>query len=247
MILSHTNLLCPRKMGIMKAIFSFWKKYSFIVLLAMIFASLFDFRFALAAIFCMLSPIVISFFAGRFWCGNLCPRGNFFDRVMKKIAAKREVPRLFKSIPFRLAVFAFMMTMFALGIRKNWGNLAGIGFVFYRMIVVTTLIGIVFSFIWNERSWCSFCPMGSAAALISRLRKHPSPITVTEKCISCGKCARECPMRLHPAKFKGGIVKESDCLRCGFCAGACPKNAIYMLKQSRNYSTLEPAPLVKKA
>lgn len=226
MILSHTKSLRGHKIGSMKAIFNFWKKYSFVVLILMIVASLFDFRFALAAIFCMLSPIVISFFAGRFWCGNLCPRGNFFDRLMRKIAAKRPLPRLFKSVPFRLAVFAFMMTMFALGIGKNWGNLAGIGFVFYRMIAVTTLIGIVFSFIWNERAWCSFCPMGSAAALISRLRKHPSAITVTEKCISCGKCARACPMQLHPAQFKGGIVKESDCLRCGVCVNICPKNAV---------------------
>lgn len=210
----------------MKAIFNFWKKYSFIVLILMIVASLFDFRFALAAIFCMLSPIVISFFAGRFWCGNLCPRGNFFDRVMRKIAAKREVPGLFKSMPFRLAVFAFMMTMFAMGIRKNWGNLAGIGFVFYRMIVVTTLVGIVFSFIWNERAWCSFCPMGSAAALISRLRKHPKVLKVNDKCISCGKCGKVCPSRLHPGRYKGGAIEEIDCLRCGKCAEVCPKNAV---------------------
>ena len=209
----------------MKTLFNFWKKYSFVVLLAMIVASLFDFRFALAAIFCMLSPIVISFFAGRFWCGNLCPRGNFFDRVMKKIAAKRAVPRLFKSVPFRVAVFAFMMTMFALGIRKNWGDLAGIGFVFYRMIVVTTLVGIVFSLFWNERAWCSFCPMGSVAAMISHFRRHPSPVFINADCISCGKCAKACPMMLHPAKYKKGKLLEADCLRCGKCVEVCPKKA----------------------
>lgn len=215
-------------MGSMKAIFSFWKKYSFVVLLAMIVASLFDFRFALAAIFCMVSPIFLSFFAGRFWCGNLCPRGNFFDRVMKKIAAKREVPRLFKSITFRVAVFAFMMTMFGLGIHKNWGNITGIGFVFYRMIVATTLVGIVFSFIWNERTWCSFCPMGSVAAMISHFRKQPRAVKVNQTCISCGKCARACPVKLHPAKYKGNKVLEADCLRCGMCVSVCPKKAVSM-------------------
>lgn len=228
-ILSHTFFFAHVKIDSMKALFNFWKKYSFVVLLAMIVASLFDFRFALAAILCMVSPIAISFFAGRFWCGNLCPRGNFFDRVMKRFSAKRTVPRLLKSIPFRIAVFAFMMTMFALGIRKNWGNIAGIGFVFYRMIVVTTLVGIVFSFIWTERTWCSFCPMGSVAALIAHFRKHPKPLSVSEKCISCGKCARVCPMQLHPAKYKDGVIKESDCLRCGICAKACPKDAISIL------------------
>ncbi len=212
----------------MKTLFNFWKKYSFVVLLVMIVASLFDFRFALAAILCMLSPIVISFFAGRFWCGNLCPRGNFFDRVMKKLAAKRAVPPLFKSVLFRMAVFGFMMTMFALGIRRNWGDLAGIGFVFYRMIVVTTLIGIVFSFLWNERAWCSFCPMGSAAALISHFRNHPKSVFINADCISCGKCAKSCPMTLHPAKYKNGKVLETDCLRCGKCVEICPKKAVSM-------------------
>ena len=231
----------------MKTLFNLWKKYSFIVLLAMIIASLFDFRFALAAIFCMLGPIAISFFAGRFWCGNLCPRGNFFDRVMKRFSAHRAVPRLFKSAPFRLAVFAFMMTMFALGIRRNWGNLAGVGFVFYRMIVVTTLVGIVFSFIWNERTWCSFCPMGSAAALIARLKRHPRALKVEASCVSCGKCARACPMQLHPAKFKGSVVSESDCLHCGICAEVCPKDAIHTAKQGMNNVIFEKAPSAKKA
>ena len=210
----------------MKTIFKIWKNFSFILLIAMLSLSLFDFRFALAAIFCMVSPIVISFFAGRFWCGNLCPRGNFFDRIMKKISAKREVPGLFKSIPFRLAVFAFMMFMFATGIRKNWGNLYGIGFVFYRMIAITTLVGIAFSLIWNERAWCSFCPMGSAAAMISHFKKHPRPLSVSDKCISCGKCAVNCPVKLHPAKYKGGPILEADCLRCGKCMEVCPKEAV---------------------
>lgn len=226
MILSQNFLFMHVSIKNMKAIFKIWKNFSFLILIAMLTASLFDFRFALAAILCIVSPIVISFFAGRFWCGNLCPRGNFFDRVMKKIAAKREVPRLFKSVPFRLAVFAFMMFMFATGIRKNWGNIAGIGFVFYRMIAITTLVGIFFSFIWNERAWCSFCPMGSAAALISSLKKHPRSLSVNDKCISCGKCARNCPVKLHPAKYKGGRILEADCLRCGKCMEVCPKEAV---------------------
>ncbi|MBR1911604.1 MAG: 4Fe-4S binding protein [Treponema sp.] len=63
-------------------LFAFWKHWSFVILIAMVVASLFDFRLALVAILCMASPIVISIFAGRFWCGNLCPRGNFFAKTV---------------------------------------------------------------------------------------------------------------------------------------------------------------------
>lgn len=39
------------------------------------------------------------------------------------------------------------------------------------MIVVTTFIGIILSFFYNNRTWCNFCPMGSIASLISYFKK----------------------------------------------------------------------------
>lgn len=61
-------------------IFELWKKYSFTLLIAFIVLGMFDLRFAIVAGICMVAPIVVSIFKGRFWCGNLCPRGNFYDR-----------------------------------------------------------------------------------------------------------------------------------------------------------------------
>ena len=60
----------------MKSILNYWKKYSYIILIAFIIIGLFDFRIGLIATLCMFAPIVVSFFKGRFWCGNLCPRGG---------------------------------------------------------------------------------------------------------------------------------------------------------------------------
>lgn len=103
-----------------------WKKYSFVLLIAFVLMGLIDLRFAMAAAICMIAPIIVSIFRGRFWCGNLCPRGNFYDNVVSKFSNKRKVPKFLKSNYFRIVLMIFMLTMFTLGIKKNWGNLYGI-------------------------------------------------------------------------------------------------------------------------
>jgi len=33
------------------------------------------------ALICMIGPVVTSIYKGRWWCGNVCPRGNMYDRL----------------------------------------------------------------------------------------------------------------------------------------------------------------------
>lgn len=71
---------------------------------------------------------------------------QFFDNVIVNFSRKNKVPSFLKSRIFRTVVVIFMFYMFGSGIYKNWGNAIGIGMVFYRMIVITTFIGIILSF-----------------------------------------------------------------------------------------------------
>ncbi|WP_373844896.1 4Fe-4S binding protein [Clostridium sp.] len=205
---------------------NFWKKYSFILLIVFILLGLFDLRFAVVAILCMALPVIISVFRGRFWCGNLCPRGNFYDNIVSKFSNKRKVPKFLKSPYFRLVVVVFMLSMFTFGIKKNWGDLYGVGMVFYRIIVITTILGIVLSLFYNHRTWCHFCPMGSIAAFISWLRKNKRVLQVSQSCVSCKVCEKKCPLGIVPYKYKGSPLNHFDCIQCGKCAEACPKKAI---------------------
>ncbi|MBY6836971.1 4Fe-4S binding protein [Clostridium botulinum] len=200
-----------------------WKKYSFVVLMMFILLGLFDARIALLAIICMVAPIIVSLFKGRFWCGNLCPRGSFYDNVVSKFSNKRKVPKFLKSYYFRAIVFVGMMTMFGLGIKQNLGNLYGIGMVFYRMIVVTTIIGIVLSLFYNHRTWCNFCPMGSVASIISKFKKSKKVLQVSSSCVSCKMCEKKCPLGIVPYEYKGDILSHPDCIQC---VSVCPKNAV---------------------
>lgn len=210
----------------MEKLFLLWKKYSYVLLIAFIVVSLFDFRIGMAATICMIAPIVVAAFRGRFWCGNLCPRGNFYDNVVSKFSSKRSVPKFLKSVYFRVFIVLFMFTMFGIGIKNNWGNAAGIGMVIYRIIVVTTFIGVALSLFYNNRTWCHFCPMGSIAAFILYLKKHNKVLEVSNTCVNCKICAKKCPMGISPYEYKGDVLNHQDCIQCAKCVIACPKKSI---------------------
>lgn len=210
----------------MKSALILWKKYSFLLLIAFAFLGLFDLRIATVAIICMVAPVVVSLFRGRFWCGNLCPRGNFYDNVVSKFSNKRPVPKFLKSTGFRIFMVVFMMSMFSFGVQKNWGNLYGIGMVFYRIIIITTLVGIFLSLFYNQRTWCNFCPMGTIASWMSRLRKSKRVLSVSPSCVSCKLCEKKCPLGIVPYHYKGDLLSHPDCIQCGKCVSVCPKKAI---------------------
>lgn len=211
-----------------KHLINIWKKYSYLILIFFIVVGMFNPSLALIAILCMLGPIILAIInKSRFWCGNICPRGSFFDNVVIKFSRTKKTPKLLKSKTFRFLFVIFMFYMFGNGIYKNWGNIAGIGIVFYRMIVVTTFAGIILSFFYNNRTWCNFCPMGSIAALISYFKKDRKKLQVDSKCISCKLCKKACPMGIVPYDYKGNPIEHPDCIHCGNCISVCPKNAIH--------------------
>lgn len=55
----------------------------------------------------------------------------------------------------------------------------------------------------------------------------------SEKCISCGKCAAECPLN-NVRIVEGKPVWDKDCTHCMACISVCPKAAIEYGKNSVN-------------
>ena len=45
---------------------------------------------------------------------------------------------------------------------------------------------------------------------------------ITDKCISCGACAAECPVGCISQGDDKFVIDQSACISCGTCAGVCP-------------------------
>jgi len=205
------------------------KSYLFWILLAFLAVGYFYPAIGIIAIICMLAPVALAPFKGRYWCGNYCPRGNFYDKVIAKISPKKPIPAFFKSTPFRLFMIALIMTVFITQMITAWGNWAEMGMVFIRLIFITTVVGIVVGVIYHHRTWCSFCPMGTMASWFSAKTK---PIFVSNSCVNCKVCTKECPFALSPytAKSQDQGFSHNDCLKCSRCIEACPKKALRFTK-----------------
>jgi len=177
--------------------------------------------------FCMFAGIGIGLFRGRQWCDWLCPRGSFYDAMLTYISPSKEIPRVFKGLPMRIGVMAFLMAMMAVQIVRRWPDPYSIGMFFVLMLTATTTLGVVLALFIHPRTWCCICPIGTMTNWIGRSR---SPLHLDSKeCTGCSLCGKVCPIQVEPHKFrKDGIeaVKDGDCLKCGLCIAACPKQAL---------------------
>jgi ferredoxin-type protein NapH len=171
-----------------------------------------------------ITLFVIAPFKGRWFCGNLCPRGSFNDFWLSKISLKKRIPSWLRNLWIRIPIFILLMGFMIFRIIKTQGIVDKIGMVFVSMCLVTTIIAIIFGITISPRAWCSFCPMGTAQKLIGK-NKYKLECDLKE-CIKCGICSKVCPMHL-PVKE---IVHHPDCIKCGRCIVACPKKCLQFKK-----------------
>lgn len=208
-------------------------KWSWIVLLTFCITGLFYPFIGVAALICMLAPVVVSFFKGRLWCGNFCPRGSMNDIVLAKISKKLPIPKFLKKQWFKLLFLGLLMGGFTVQIFIAWGSIVAVGAVFVRMIIITTLLAILLGTIFNQRTWCTICPMGTMAHYVARIKsinRRIKHVTFdTQKCVDCKICSKNCPIGIDVLKHKeNGKVTHADCLKCQVCVERCPKNSLYI-------------------
>lgn len=176
---------------------------------------------------CMLIGVALGFFQGRKWCDWFCPRGSFYDSLMRLASPNKEIPPLFKTHFFRIAVLVFLMSIMLINLIIRWPNPYKIGRFFMLMLYATTTLGVILALIFHRRSWCSFCPIGSLINWSSRC--EPLLKIDSQQCVECKLCTKVCPLQIKPFLFKKeGIetVRDRDCLRCGLCAAVCPKGTL---------------------
>ena len=87
-----------------------------------------------------------------------------------------------------------------------------------------------------RRYWCrNLCPLGALLGLVSiwnLLRR-----SVSEKCVSCGKCVRICPMGCIGED--GKTTLNGECILCLRCQSVCPVDAIRFARKQPTEQSVE--------
>ncbi|MDD5735129.1 MAG: 4Fe-4S binding protein, partial [Methanothrix soehngenii] len=164
--------------------------------------------------------LIIAPFRGRWFCGNLCPRGSFVDFWLAPLSRKLKIPPFLRSMWIRIPIFIALMGFMIYRLLGTQGVVDRIGMVFVTLCIITTSIAILFGVIIAPRTWCTFCPMGTLQRIMGG-SKYQLKLD-GDLCIDCKRCQKVCPMQLQVFK----IQDLPDCIKCGRCIDACPKDAL---------------------
>lgn len=164
--------------------------------------------------------MIIAPFRGRWFCGNICPRGSFVDFWLGPISRRVKIPPILRSMWLRVPIFIALMGFMIFRIIGSQGIVDQIGMVFVTMCILTTAAAILFGVAIAPRAWCSFCPMGTLQRTLGGSKYQ---LKVDRKlCIECSKCQKVCPMQLDVSE----ILEKPDCIKCARCVDVCPKGAL---------------------
>lgn len=172
----------------------------------------------------MTVGIVGAFFRGRYSCGNICPRGSFYDTLFRLVGGTRPTPAFLSNMTFRWLTAAILMTAITVQVAQNPSDPLHWGRVFWLACAVTTAVGVVLGYFYRPRTWCSFCPVGTMANAIGG---HKDKLKISAKCKSCGICETSCPMDICITQYKSeGVLDSRDCLKCSSCVNSCKVGAL---------------------
>lgn len=192
-------------------------------------------------IFVLLSAI-IAFFAGRVFCGWICP-GGAVQEILFPANDRRLGGGRADYIKYGIAaawlgalIYLFAQAGGIRSIRPLFGIESGLSLSSGKTYIMFYIAmgGMVFlSLMLGRRPFCRYgCLLApfmiagrraarAVGAPCLRLEKD------SEKCIHCKLCTKVCPMSIdvHGLVTMGDMY-SSECISCGACADVCPRGVI---------------------
>ena len=181
--------------------------------------------FEAAAIHYLVAKIGGPIIFGRGWCGYACWTAMVLDLLPYKIPQKQPVKRLglLRIIIFVLSFIYFLIVF--VRYKNDIQNIMYISFIAGNLIYYG--VGILFAYLFKDnRAFCKyFCPVTvflKPASFFALLRIKVRK----EKCISCNKCKKICPMGVDMLNNKFNRKNGTECIQCLLCANECPAKAL---------------------
>lgn len=174
-------------------------------------------HYAVAKIF---GPLIF----GRGWCGYACWTAMLLDFLPYKVPEQpRKEIGWIRYITF-VASLLFVIALFL----SHVGQIERImfwAFIIGNVLYYAVGTGLAFAF-RDNRAFCKYIcpitvfmkPMGYFSMLRIKCDK--------EKCVSCGKCKKVCPMDVDVTDNSRKRKNGTECILCFECVKNCPKNAL---------------------
>lgn len=174
-------------------------------------------HYAVAKIF---GPLVF----GRGWCGYACWTAMVLDFLPYKVPQQpRRKLGWIRYITFA-AAFLFVAALFLT-------RTGGLEQIMFRAFIIGNAVyyaaGIALAFAFKDNR--AFCKYACPVAVFLKPMSYWSLLRVKcdkDKCVSCGKCRRVCPMDVDVTDNSRSRENGTECILCMECARNCPKKAL---------------------
>ena len=190
-----------------------------------------------------IAMLVFSVFFGRVWCGYLCPAGGLQECALRindnpaKQGKRDKIKYVIWIIWICAVITTFVMGKNDVRINPFYMTDHGIsiaGIYNYLIYYGVILLLVIPALIHGRRAACHYicwmAPFMVIGSSIGRLLHLPQLHIEADKdkCVSCGKCSRVCPMGLDVKELvkDGRIAKCTECIQCGACVDECPKSVL---------------------
>ena len=180
--------------------------------------------FEAATIHYAVAKIFGPLFFGRGWCGYACWTAMVLDFLPYKTPhSPRKKIGWIRYLVFLLSLI-FVSTLFLCKV----GNIEKI--MFWAFIIGNCLyyaVGIMLALLFKDnRAFCKYiCPV----TIFLKPMSYFSIVRIKcdkNKCISCGKCKKVCPMDVDITDNSRNRKNATECILCLECVKSCPKKAL---------------------
>lgn len=188
--------------------------------------------------------LLTSIFAGRAFCGWLCPAGGLQETCF---AANNQKTKGGKLDWIKYVIWVPWITLIAIFFIKAGGFLSvqpfyetnhGISVVDIKSYIIyygVVALILILALSAGRRAFCHYvCWMAPFMIIGSKIRNAlniPSLRlkTIQTSCVGCSKCSQVCPMSLPVLEMvqKKGM-EHTECILCGSCVDNCPQKALHL-------------------